>query len=289
VSKPSGVEGVTTFINQLNRQAQAAANAARVPGSTALEGQSSNNISQELHGQVPADVIRLLGQQAAERGASTGMGPGSPNANSAYLQALGLTSLDLQKRGQADLSAADARNPGAPLFDPSTQLLTPYQSGSLGLHAQELADEANYRQQQLELQRQRQADDYALSQQRFARASGPQTTSSQGGLPGFGGEFVANSPVYSGPTLSLPTDPYSVSDWWNPSYSGNTGNGTGNFYAGPASGYQDPNAWMDQFYSEWDQGGAPGAGTQTATYPGLPSEDFVSNGFIGTDAGPVGG
>jgi hypothetical protein len=91
------------------------------------------------------------------------------------------------------------------------------------------------------------------------------------------------------PTLSLPTDPYSVSDWWNPSYSGNTGNGTGNFYAGPASGYQDPNAWMDQFYSEWDQGGAPGAGTQTATYPGLPSEDFVSNGFIGTDAGPVGG
>jgi hypothetical protein len=44
---------------------------------------------------------------------------------------LGLTSLDLQQRGQQNLSAADARNPAAPLFNPESQLLTPYQSGIL--------------------------------------------------------------------------------------------------------------------------------------------------------------
>jgi hypothetical protein len=95
-----------------------------------LEAASSANIDSELQGQLPADVLMQLNQQAAERGVSTGS-PGSDNSNAAALRALGLTSLDLTGRGQSDLSSAVGRNPAAPIFDPTTQLLTPYQAGNL--------------------------------------------------------------------------------------------------------------------------------------------------------------
>jgi hypothetical protein len=132
---------LTDYINNLNRTAQTRSNAARVPGSTGLETRSSANIGNELRGQVPPDVLRLLQQQGAERGVATGTA-GSSNNDAAYLQALGLTSIGLQEQGQRDLSAADARNPGAPLFDPSTQVMTPYQSANLDLERQRLALEA---------------------------------------------------------------------------------------------------------------------------------------------------
>ncbi len=142
--RPAGgmdLSSLTQYINSLNLGAQRAANAARIPGATALETTSSGNIASELAGQPSASTIRLLQQQAAERGAATGVGGDSPNATAAYLQALGLTSEQLQEQGQRDLSAAVGRNPGAPIFDPSTQVMTPYQSEQLNLERQRLAQE----------------------------------------------------------------------------------------------------------------------------------------------------
>lgn len=121
---------LTDLINTLNRNAQTSANAARIPNNPALEQASSGNIANLLAGQIPADVINNLSQTAAERGVAMGS-PGSDNSNAGLLRALGLTSLDLQQLGQQNLSAADARNPGAPIFNPGSMLLTPGQLGQL--------------------------------------------------------------------------------------------------------------------------------------------------------------
>lgn len=135
-------------INMLNVGAQTAANAARIPGATGLEQLSSDLIGQELRGQLPADVVSLLGQQAAERGVATGT-PGSPNTNAAYLRALGLTSLQEQQRGEENLSAALGRNPPAPLANAAPFLMTPYQRAGLSLEEQQLQAQQAYRQQAL--------------------------------------------------------------------------------------------------------------------------------------------
>ena len=130
VGNAPNLESLTQLVDQLNQNSQTAANAARIPNNPALEAQSSANIGSELAGQLPQDVITQMQQQAAERGVATGS-PGSDNSNGAYLRALGLNSLALQQQGQQNLSAADARNPAAPIFDPTSQLLTPYQQGQL--------------------------------------------------------------------------------------------------------------------------------------------------------------
>lgn len=127
---PGGLEQLTQFVNRINQQAQQQANVGRIPGAAGLEAQSSENIGAALRGELPTDVLNLIGQQAAERGIATGA-PGGPNANAALLRALGLTSLGQQQVGQQNLSAAYARNPAAPLFNPATQLLSPYQTATL--------------------------------------------------------------------------------------------------------------------------------------------------------------
>lgn len=121
---------ITQLINSINQTAQQASNAGRIPNGRGLESISSGIIGQALGGQLPQDVINLIGQQAAERGVMTGspMGPGS---NASFLRSLGRTSLDMMGTGQNWLSAANARNPGAPLFDPSSMFITPSQYGSL--------------------------------------------------------------------------------------------------------------------------------------------------------------
>lgn len=123
---------ISDLVNTINRNAQTQANQARIPNNPALETQSSTNIGSELAGQVPQDVMNLLGQQAAERGVATG-DVGGPNANAAYLRALGLTSLEQEQLGQQNLSAADTRNPGASIYDTGQQILTPYQGEQTGL------------------------------------------------------------------------------------------------------------------------------------------------------------
>jgi len=126
VSLPATSQAVTGA----NISSQQAANAARIPGETGLETQSSSNIGQELQGQLPADVMNQLAQQAAEAGI------GGSSSPAAYLKALGLTSLSQENQGQTDLTAATARNPGAQPFDASSMLLTPAQAGQMNLQQQ---------------------------------------------------------------------------------------------------------------------------------------------------------
>lgn len=125
---------ISDLINQINRGAQTQANQARIPMAPTLEAESSRNIQSELQGNLPPDVLALIGQQAAEAGVASGS-TGSP---AGYLKALGLTSLGQTEAGQRDLSAAYARNPGAPIYDTSRQLITPLESAQLGLEASRL-------------------------------------------------------------------------------------------------------------------------------------------------------
>lgn len=197
---------LTHFINNLNQQAQTAANRNRIPQNAALETQSSANIGNELHGVVAPDVLRLLQQQAAERGVATGTA-GSPNSNAAYLQALGLTSMGLQEQGQHDLSGALARNPAAPIFDPTTQIMNPYQSASLA--------------QQDRFER----DRMALEEQRLALDAAHAGGGGGGGGYGRGGVGPSGVPLSEGPNIALgyngpaggtyipPADP--TQTWWN--------------------------------------------------------------------------
>lgn len=176
---PNNLADITNLINSLNRAAQQAANAARIPGGSDLEAQSTANIGSELKGEVPADVVRMLAQQAAERGVATGAA-GSPNSMSAYLRALGLTSLGQQATGQSNLTSALARNPGAPIYDPTGQVLTPYQSGTLTNEsnriAQQQAEAAANRalqQQQLDLQRWQAQQQQANADRTYQQTYGP--------------------------------------------------------------------------------------------------------------------
>lgn len=87
---------------------------AQLPGYNQSLSNVGANIGAETSGQVPQDVINQLQQQAAERGIATGTA-GSPAANASYLQALGLTSLGLNKQGQSDLQSILGSLPGASL------------------------------------------------------------------------------------------------------------------------------------------------------------------------------
>lgn len=115
---------LTQMINQINANAQRAANAGRIPGGAGLEGISSGNIGTALRGEVDPSVIQQLAQSAAERGIMSGS-PGGPSSTAGYLRALGLNALDLMNTGQNWLTAAQGRNPAAPLFNPASMLLSP--------------------------------------------------------------------------------------------------------------------------------------------------------------------
>lgn len=83
---------------------------ANLPGYQNMLNQDVANIQSYQRGQVPADVLSLLQQQAAERGVGTGI-PGSQNVDAAYLRALGLTSLQLQQMGHSMLGEQIAWTP----------------------------------------------------------------------------------------------------------------------------------------------------------------------------------
>jgi|SRR5262245_12627625 len=105
-----------------------------LPGYANMVGQRSQNTQQMLEGKLPQDVINQIGQQSAERGIAGGQ-PGSPNANAAYLRALGLNSLQMMGSGSEELSKSITDTPVAELFNPS-QLWVP---SVLGQQSQEAA------------------------------------------------------------------------------------------------------------------------------------------------------
>ncbi len=166
LGQAGNLQQLSDIINSIQRNAQQAALQARIPGEAGLEAKSSATIGQELAGQVPTDVTNLLARAAAERGVGRGFGPTSPNANAQYLQALGLTSIGQQQLGQQNLSAATGRNPAAPIFDPSSQLISPYQGALLQMQGNQLATQA-------QLEALRLAQQAALAQQnRYANPGG---------------------------------------------------------------------------------------------------------------------
>jgi hypothetical protein len=81
-----------------------------LPNYMGMVGADVGNISQNLAGALPPDVIQQIQQQAAERGIQTGS-PGSANTSAEYLRALGLTSLQLQQLGHSQLTEAMQRTP----------------------------------------------------------------------------------------------------------------------------------------------------------------------------------
>jgi hypothetical protein len=97
-----------------------------LPGYANQVGQRSENTLAMLKGEVPDDVINQISTQAAERGISGGV-PQSPNANAAYLRALGLTSLDLMGEGSKQLSQSVADTPVPELFNPASLWAPQYQ------------------------------------------------------------------------------------------------------------------------------------------------------------------
>lgn len=253
--------GLTTYINQLNRTGQTAANQARLPNEAALETQSSANIGNELAGNVDPSVIRLLQQQGAERGIR--VGTDSPNANAAYLQALGLTGYQLQQQGQRDLTAATARNPVAPLFDPATQVMTPYQSGTLGIE-----------QGRLDLAAQAEANRSAEEEARLA-----QEMALRGAARGGQTATATAAPVTRGATAADLARTYAVDPtqaWWSSiGFNPNTATsptGGGGTYMGTVAGFdQAQQAAYDQLYG-------PGAyntdyGIGELTNPGLTTDN----------------
>lgn len=120
------IYGVTRPLNQYQQTQAAGGLQQNLPGYQGMITQSSQNIGQELRGELPNDVVGQILQSAAERGIMTGS-PGSANANAAYLRALGLTSLGQMQTGEQNLTAAIGRTPQAAPLPLSPFLVTPEQ------------------------------------------------------------------------------------------------------------------------------------------------------------------
>lgn len=114
----------------------------RLPDYGSMSATSSANILANLRGEIPQDVINLLGQQAAERGIGSGVG-GSQFSNADYLRSLGLTSLDLKSKGEAGFTGATDRLKGIPLFDPTSMFTKPEDIYTANLNRNILASAPN--------------------------------------------------------------------------------------------------------------------------------------------------
>lgn len=154
------LEALSQLVNQINRQA----NTARIPGGAALEEMSSQNIANQLAGNLPTSYLQNLQAGLAQRGASSGMGVDSPNLNAAALRAMGLEAMNLQQQGQVNLT--NAYNRAAPLWDVSQGMVTPglyetYQQHQAqnALQAQEnAAAQARYQQELAQRQKEYESD-----------------------------------------------------------------------------------------------------------------------------------
>lgn len=145
------LQSLSTLINQINKTA----NESRVTGGAGLEAQSSANIANELAGNLPQDFLTQLQTGIAQRSGRAGFGANSSNANAAALRAMGLSSIDMQDRGQRNLTAA--YNRAAPLWSVQEGMVTPA-----------LAEQQQYHTTQAALENQ--AQQYSSSQARAALA-----------------------------------------------------------------------------------------------------------------------
>jgi hypothetical protein len=117
------------LLNQINLGAQRQANLARIPGEASLEALSSADIAGLLN---PPAMFPDVTRQAAEVTAGRGIG-GSAAAYGTGLRMTDEERLRRMQLGQQMLSQATARNPAAPLVDPTRFVITPYQQAELDL------------------------------------------------------------------------------------------------------------------------------------------------------------
>lgn len=166
---------------------------------TDLLGQTAGNLSGALRGELPADVLNLLQQQAAEYGVGGGTS-GSQFAGYAGLRNLGLTSLDRMKHAENLLA---------------NQFMTPAQRAQLedaraGRESSERLDRMRLQQQQEQFQQElaqkklefAQQQAQAENQMRFAQQMQElqALNGKYGGLPGYNGSTgrPVNTRFYGG-------------------------------------------------------------------------------------------
>lgn len=114
-----------TGTTQLAAQLGALPYQANLPNYEGMLGQSSQNISSNLAGVIdPAEWTRLT-QGMAERGVSMGLGPGSPNSQTALAIALDRDIRAQQAMGQQQLNAAIGRTPTGQPFNIAGQQINP--------------------------------------------------------------------------------------------------------------------------------------------------------------------
>lgn len=134
---------LSELINQINHSA----NQQRVTGGAALEQQSSQNIADELAGNLPQSFIQNLQSSLAQGGAAGGFGVDSPHLNAAAWRGMGDESMKRQAQGQTDLNSAYSR--AAPLFSAENAMMTPAllqqqqdSAAQRALQAQQIGDQA---------------------------------------------------------------------------------------------------------------------------------------------------
>lgn len=126
ISNLGSLYGLAGSVNQFQNSQAPLGLQQNLPGYQDLLGKASSNAQSLLSGQVPQDVINQLTQSAAERGIAMGS-PGSPNANSALLSALGQTSLGLEQQGLQNFQTLEGMTPQAAPMDLSRFMVTPQQ------------------------------------------------------------------------------------------------------------------------------------------------------------------
>lgn len=240
LSNPDWIKAMSEMISNINIDAQQKANAARIPNATGLESKSSEDIGAALRGELPADVVRQLGQRAAERGVYTG-NPMGASTTADLMRSLGLTSLDLTNKGQEWLTAALGRNPGATPANTQALVTTPAQA------------------EQLAIARENMQLDYLAKMAAIQEARNRTRSGYGGGGGGSGGGSFRPATNWSGggaPTQTATPTPI-VPGWSDP------GNPSSPYY------YNDQmfNEDLDNFYPEY----GVGAGV-TPTYDTTPYE-----------------
>ncbi|HEX6827230.1 MAG TPA: hypothetical protein VF077_13005 [Nitrospiraceae bacterium] len=185
------LQRMAALINQFNTGQGLADYNAALPGYGAMVGQSSQNIQDLLAGRVSDDEVRRNAQWAAERGIMIGS-PGSQNQNAALLEALNLTSRQLQAQGEQALTGAIARTPVPPQFNIQQFLTSPEDQQAAQMAANLYASAPNPQQHEQELERLFQQ---MLAQTRNAGAASSLPISSRPvAAMGSGGPVGAQSP-----------------------------------------------------------------------------------------------
>lgn len=128
-----GLEDLASTLNTYNQGQRTKAVNAGIPGYAAITGQGSNVLQSELRGELSPDVAASVRRNANTRAFAGGYA-GSGAGGNLTARDLGLTSLDLQQRGQALapgwLSAVNAIGV-APQVNPATGFISPEQQLSV--------------------------------------------------------------------------------------------------------------------------------------------------------------